>query len=136
VISLNVLEHIEQGQVALGNMVRLLPGGGNLVTIVPAHRFLYGTMDSSIGHFRRYTKAMMRERLLPLGARIKREFYVNVVGALGWWFAGQVLRRTTPSKGQMSLFNRLVPFLAFGERWLRPPFGLSLVTVATLGRSN
>ena len=112
-------------------MIELLAGRGTLITIVPAHRFLYGTMDYSVGHFRRYTKAMMEERLVPLGARIERQFYVNIAGALGWWFAGHVLRRTTPPEGQLSLFNKLVPLLEFGERWLRPPFGLSLVTVAT-----
>lgn len=130
VISLNVLEHIERDDLAVSNMVKLFAGNGTLIIIVPAHMCFYGTMDGSIGHFRRYTKAMMQALLAQAGAEVTRQFYHNVFGALGWWFSGCVLRCKTPPAGQLSLFNRLVPLLAFGERLLRPPFGLTLVTVA------
>jgi 2-polyprenyl-3-methyl-5-hydroxy-6-metoxy-1,4-benzoquinol methylase len=131
VISLNVLEHIEHDTVAVRNMVELLPTGGTLIIIVPAHGWLYGTMDSSIGHFRRYTKATMRHLLIEAGAEVTRQSYHNLFGAIGWWFFGRVLKCTNPPAGQLSLFDRLVPLLAVAERAIRPPFGLSLITVAT-----
>ena len=131
VISLNVLEHIEHDAEAVRNMIRVMPAGGTLVIIVPAHPWLHGTMDSSLGHFRRYTKTTMRHLLTAAGAEVTRQNYHNLLGALGWWFSGRVLKCTNPPAGQLSLFDRLVPLLAVAERVIRPPFGLSLITVAT-----
>jgi SAM-dependent methyltransferase len=130
VISLNLLEHIEDDLKAVRNMVRLMPEGGTLVIIVPAHNWLYGPMDSSIGHFRRYTKSIMHKVITLAGAEVSHQSYRNMFGALGWWFAGRVLRRKNPPAVQLSLFNRLVPLFAFVERIVRPPFGLSLITIA------
>lgn len=133
VLSLNVLEHIERDAAAIENMAKLLTRkGGTLIVIVPAHMRLYGALDVALGHYRRYSKSRLRSLLKPVGARIKRQLYMNLLGALGWWWAGRVLRRRTLADGQLSLFDRLVPLLAGLERRARPPFGLSLVTVAVL----
>ena len=133
VISLNVLEHIERDNMVVRNLIQLFAWGkGALILIVPAFMGLYGPMDAALGHYRRYTKTSMRAILEPFGLRIRRQFYHNLAGAVGWWFAGRVLRHKIPPDGQLTSFNRLVPLLAWIERRVRPPFGLSLVTVATL----
>lgn len=128
-ISLNVLEHIERDNIAVENALQLLPVGGTVIIIVPAHRLLYGSMDASIGHYRRYDRTTMRALLERHGVMIRRQYYRNIIGAAGWWLGGHVLRSSTPPAGQLTLFNRLVPFLAWIERRLAPPFGLSLITV-------
>lgn len=130
IISLNVLEHIEQDDIAIENMLKLFRHEGTLILVVPASMRLYGPMDSAIGHYRRYDMQSMRNLLECRGAQINRQFYHNIVGALGWWFSGRVLRCQTPPDGQLALFDRLVPLLARFERLIRPSFGLSLVTVA------
>ena len=60
---------------------------------------------------------------------VERAYHFNILGALGWWFNGRVLRRKVLPANQLRAFNLLTPFLKL-ERWVRPPFGLSLVVVA------
>jgi SAM-dependent methyltransferase len=130
VVSLNVLEHIEDDVKAMSNMANLLGGGGRVILIVPAHEWLYGTMDSSIGHFRRYTRRTMAHKLKLAGLVVEKQFYLNVLGVLGWFVNGRLLRQTVPPSAQLEWFNKIVPLLSWVERRVRPPIGLSLVSVA------
>jgi SAM-dependent methyltransferase len=129
-VSLNVLEHIEDDLCALRHMRELLEPGGSLVLIVPAHPWLYGSMDSSIGHLRRYDKGAMRDKLSRVGFVPVVQKYMNALGVLGWYANGKVLRQRVPPSGQLRLFNLIVPFVRAAERILPPPVGLSLLTVA------
>ncbi len=130
VLSLNVLEHIEDDALALRHMRRLLTPGGHLLLVVPAHGWLYGRMDRAIGHFRRYSVRDMRANLLNEGFVPVEMRYLNAVGALGWLVAGRILRRKTPPREQLTAFNALVPWVKRVEGVIRPPFGVSLVVVA------
>jgi len=130
VVSLNVLEHIEDDLLALRHMRELLCPGGHLVLIVPAHSWLYGSMDRSIGHYRRYDKAAMAEKLVSAGFALVSQKYLNSLGALGWWINGRLLGQTVPPSGQLQVFNKLVPIVRVVERAIRPPIGISLFTVA------
>jgi SAM-dependent methyltransferase len=130
-VSLNVFEHIEDDELALRHTWHLLqPGAGTLILIVPAHPWLYGTMDRSIGHYRRYTKSTLGRKLERLGFRVLHQKYINALGALGWLVNGRILRRTVPPTGQLQTFNALVPSLQRLESLLPPPFGISLLAIA------
>mgnify|MGYP001446091496 CR=1 FL=1 len=130
IVSLNVLEHVEDDLLALTHMRQLIGPAGNLVLIVPAHSWLYGTMDRSIGHHRRYDKATMAEKLAEAGLEAIMQTYMNSLGALGWFVNGRILRQTVPPSGQLKLFNLITPVLRAVERVLPVPVGISLVTVA------
>jgi 2-polyprenyl-3-methyl-5-hydroxy-6-metoxy-1,4-benzoquinol methylase len=56
VLCINVLEHTEDDVAALRNAYALLPGGGRVIVFVPADRSLYGSLDRSVGHLRRYER--------------------------------------------------------------------------------
>jgi SAM-dependent methyltransferase len=129
-VSLNVFEHIEDDVLALRQTRQLLQPEGRLVLIVPAHEWLYGTMDRSIGHYRRYTKESLRGKLEETGFRVVRQAYVNLLGAMGWWLHGRVLRHKTPPAGQLRLFNALVPYWTALEDRAAPPFGISVLSIA------
>jgi SAM-dependent methyltransferase len=129
-VSLNVFEHIADDRLALRNTHSLLQPGGRFVLIVPAHDWLYGTMDRAIGHYRRYTRAALGAKMAAAGFRVVQQHYVNMLGALGWWFNARVVGRHTPPTGQLRLFNALVPLLAAVEDRLTPPFGISLLSIA------
>ena len=62
VISVNVLEHIEDDLGAVKN-IREVMENGKAILVVPAHKWLYGSMDKHIGHYRRYSKNSMQELL-------------------------------------------------------------------------
>lgn len=129
-VSLNVFEHIEDDELAIRHTAALLSTGGLFVLIVPAHRWLYGTMDSSIGHYRRYTKILAKDKLERSGFKVVHQKYLNSLGAIGWFVNGRILRREIPPSGQLRIFNKIVPILKFTERLFPPPFGISLMSVA------
>jgi hypothetical protein len=52
------------------------------------------------------------------------------VGAIGWFFAGKILKCNVPPKGQLKVMNRLIPVIRSIESRYQPPFGVSLLTVA------
>jgi len=129
VVSLNVFEHIENDLLALRNVRRLLRPNGCLILIVPAHSWLYGTMDMAIGHYRRYDKASLAKNLTETGFVPMNQRYLNTLGAVGWFANGRMLRRRVPPHGQLRLFNMLVPVLRSIEMRFSPPMGLSLLSV-------
>lgn len=130
IVSLNVLEHVKDDSLALAHMRQLIAPTGNLVLIVPAHSWLYGTMDRAIGHYRRYDKTRMAEKLSEAGFKSVMQTYMNSLGALGWCINGRILRQTVPPSGQLKLFNLITPVLRAMEKAFPVPFGISLVTVA------
>ena len=56
----DVLEHIEDDRGELAAIAQRLREGGRIVVLSPAYSFLYSEFDRAIGHFRRYTKGMLR----------------------------------------------------------------------------
>jgi SAM-dependent methyltransferase len=127
--SLNVFEHIEDDALALSHTWQLLQPGGRLILIVPAHQWLYGPMDASIGHYRRYSKATLRARMMTAGFEVLTAKYVNMLGALGWWVNGRLLRRRVPPRGQLRLLNKFIPAVRACESIFQVPFGVSLLMV-------
>ncbi|MFQ5719809.1 MAG: glycosyltransferase [Acidobacteriota bacterium] len=129
IICVNVLEHVENDEAALRGLTRLLVPGGHLILLVPAHQVLYSNLDRNLDHFRRYSRARLLDLIERSGLSVERAYHLNVLGALGWWLNGRVLRRRVLPGNQLRAFSFLIPFLAM-ERWVRPPCGLSLMVIA------
>lgn len=71
VACLDVIEHIQQDQAALRELGRVLtPGRGLLLLTVPAFKYLWTSRDNFEGHYRRYNKAMLKERLEKAGLEL------------------------------------------------------------------
>jgi len=130
IVSLNVFEHIEDDIKALSNMAEILWMGGRIILVVPAHEALYGTMDSSIGHFRRYTKRTMAQKMQKVGFVVEKQFYLNLLGAFGWFVNGRLLKQIVPPSSQLRTFKNVVPLVKWAEQHVRPQAGLSLVSIA------
>ena len=125
----DVLEHIEDDRGELAGVAERLRAGGRIVVLSPAYPFLYSEFDRAIGHFRRYTKAMLR-RLTPPGMRIESEFYLDGVGMLASLANKAVLRRAQPSLRQVLFWDRvLVPLSRVLDPLTGRRFGRSVVTV-------
>ena len=74
----DVLEHIEDDVRALEKIHSLLEPGGYIVLTVPAFRFLWSNHDVRAGHFRRYTKRVLVQKLIRAGFEVKRATYFNI----------------------------------------------------------
>lgn len=111
VICSNVLEHIEHHVQAAAQMRRLLKPDGKLVILVPANPRIYSGLDEDLGHFRRYTREELVRVLEAADCEVERVFDHNLVGALGWWWAGKVRGRRTLRPSDTKTFDKLVPFL-------------------------
>jgi SAM-dependent methyltransferase len=86
ILCFNVLEHIEDDMRALAGMRETAAPSAALGLIVPAHPALYGRMDAEAGHFRRYTRRSLRDTLERSGWQVQTLRYINLTGALGWWY--------------------------------------------------
>lgn len=128
VVCLNVLEHIENDEAALQRLHGILAPGGKLVLFVPADQKLFGTMDTQVGHYRRYSLDSIRRVMEAAGFVTDAVFHQNVFGRFGWWFNGRVLRRTHMPAAQSRIFDKLVPILRRIEP-KNPRRGLSIIAV-------
>ena len=129
-VCMNVLEHIEDDAKALQHIFESLEPGGQLILLVPAHPSLYGTLDALVGHYRRYTRAELTEKMRAAGFSIQRASYFNSAGALGRYVIGRLRRQEKTGIGQVQFYDRLVvPILSRMERIVSPPFGQSVIVI-------
>jgi SAM-dependent methyltransferase len=129
IVCFNVLEHIADDAGALAAFRERLRPGGHLLLLVPAHPFLYGTLDRAFAHERRYAKRPLRTLLRNSGFDVVALRRVNPVGALGWLVSSRLLKRSEIPGGPLRVYDRLVPVLRLLDR-VELPLGLSLWAVA------
>lgn len=130
VVCINVLEHIKNDETALNNIFKLLKKDGNLILLVPIHQFLYGEIDKNIGHFRRYDPAGLVDKIKRLGLNIILAKKLNLLGAVGWFFAGRIFKDKHIEPGKIQIFNILAPLFLFLEKFIEPPLGTSVLIIA------
>lgn len=130
VICLNILEHLKNDLQAVQNMSSILQPQGRLIILVPALKTLYGSMDISFEHYRRYNKKDLKALIHGQNLRIVKFYYMNFLGLLGWFFNGRILTKKELPENQTKLFDTLVPFLCFAEKIISPPLGQSLILIA------
>lgn len=107
VLYMDVLEHIEDDRAELNRAAKCLRPGGYVVALGPAHPFLYTPFDKAIGHYRRYTKRMIRD-LQPEGLKLIRLQYLDTVGLLASLGNRLVLRSATPQASQIALWDNVL----------------------------
>jgi SAM-dependent methyltransferase len=125
----NVIEHIEDDRAVVVNADSVLKPGGRMIFIVPRGEKLYSTLDSAIGHYRRYDEGRLRSLFTDLGYEIEESFTLNKIGVLGWWYRGKITKQAAIGRFGLKVFNTLVPVFKLIDPLL-PWKGLSLVIVA------
>jgi glycosyltransferase involved in cell wall biosynthesis len=129
VVCLNVLEHVRDPLIALGNMHGALAPGGRAVLYVPQGQKRYSSLDEVLGHRCRYSKEMLAEELQVTGFEVEvlRDF--NHFGVPGWFLNGKLLKRRHFSRSQLKVFNILVPVIRRVDGAF-PWSGLGIIAVA------
>jgi 2-polyprenyl-3-methyl-5-hydroxy-6-metoxy-1,4-benzoquinol methylase len=131
ILCANVLEHIEDDEQAVHNMLAALPLGGKLLLYLPAHPQLYGRMDELAGHHRRYqTDDLLR---IAQGNQVVVWSFINPIAAVGWW-VNRRLRYDSLNdasiNNQIEWFDKwILPMSRWTSRITAKHFGLSLYCV-------
>lgn len=129
ILCLRVLEYIKDDQKSLQSLFEILKPSGTLVLMVPALKMLYGSLDKSLEHHRRYEKEELVEKLEKAGFKVESVEYHNWFGIIGWYFNTHILKRTKMPVFQIKLFDLIVPLLKF-ESKLQLNSGLNLLVFA------
>ncbi len=133
ILSINVLEHIQTDERELAiYREKLAPEKGTLCLFVPARPEIYAPIDKDFGHFRRYTKPELRQKLERVGFEIVRLRYYNFVGYFVWWLNFCVLKKRGFDVASVRFFDRIIfpPVHSLESTVCAPPFGQSLLAVA------
>jgi SAM-dependent methyltransferase len=132
VVSINVLEHIEDDVQELQHIHRSLEKGGRLLLFVPALQSLYGKFDVSVEHFRRYGRKELSEKLNVTGFKITMLRFFDFVGMIAWFVRFRIFHsRAFPEQRSLALYDRyVVPVLGRVESYVRLPAGKNLICVA------
>lgn len=128
VVALNVIEHVPHPDVAMRNIFNTLAPGGRAVILVPQHPALYGTLDTGLGHFLRYTPEGLKTLMTSAGFDVVKMFDFNRVSAPAWWLNGRVLKRQTFSRVQLKMFDAALPIFRRLD-WLLPWTGISVIGI-------
>ena len=109
--SLNVLEHIENDLGALKSLYSVLEPGGMLFLYVPAFAILWSSMDTQVGHLRRYRISDLRDKCECAGFKIEYAKYSDSIG----YFASLWLRMFGGKSGKLNPSS-----VKFYDRFLFP----------------
>lgn len=134
IVCINVLEHLKNDRKALKNLSDLLKPGGNLILLVPSHKSLYGEIDKAIFHYRRYGKFELGGLAKKTKLTILNLKRLNLIGGIGWFISGKILKDTKVNKSKIQFFNLIGPMFLFFENFYEPFVGTSLLLIAQKSR--
>lgn len=129
ILYVDVLEHIEKDRDELRMAYDVLAEGGFLIVLAPAHQWLFTPFDSSIGHYRRYSRKSIRA-LTPVGAKEASALYLDSAGMLASSANRMLLKSANPTRQQIQFWDqRLVPISRRLDRLLGHHVGKSVLMV-------
>ena len=131
VVMVNVLEHIQNDREVLFQLCRILRPGGHLLIFVPALRGLMSKLDLLFGHFRRYHRAELLEKITQAGGEVQLCRYFDFLGVFPWFLLNKLMGATTFNPKLVHINDKfVVPISAAVERVISPPFGKNIILVA------
>jgi SAM-dependent methyltransferase len=142
VVALDVLEHLDDDLAAAREIRLALAPGGLLLATVPAYPFLWSSHDIALGHRRRYARRQLLKVLESAGFEVELCSYV-MSAILPAAMAVRLAERLRPradrpaESGYLpvppllnSLLTHLVGLDGYLVRWVKLPFGLSVLALA------
>jgi glycosyltransferase involved in cell wall biosynthesis/phospholipid N-methyltransferase len=129
VLCLNVLEYLEDPARVLDSLRATLRTGGELVVLVPQNPKLYGSLDRSMGHKRRFSIRGARELLESRGFAVEKVYNFNKAGTPPWWAYSKISSSRKIGKLVLKVFDKTVWIWRRLDAWM-PWSGLSLIVVA------
>lgn len=133
----NVLEHIEFDEEILQTLSTKLKPTGRIAIYVPAFPILFSNLDRNVGHFRRYTRGELVEKLSGAGFEVIQCNFNDSLGFIATLFLkffGFKFNSSGEATLLMKIYDQLILPMSkvvdlLGCRYL---FGKNLIAVATL----
>lgn len=129
VVFMNALEEVPDDALAVRQAAELLPRGGHVVVFAAALPFLAGELDRAF-EAKRYRKADLAGLFATAGLVTVSLRYVNLLGALAWFWDSRVLKRSAVSAAAYRARDRFVPLARLLDALTGPPLGRSLLGAA------
>jgi len=138
VVSLDVIEHLDDDVAALSAYRNALRPDGRVVIAVPAYQWAWSDHDERLGHRRRYTARRLRRSLETAGFRVEKlsyfhSFLVPAVLVARKTPLGRLVNADGGAGSTGSTADRVFRVLSRWERSVlriaRLPFGLSVLAV-------
>jgi SAM-dependent methyltransferase len=131
VVMVNVLEHIEDDNQALAHVFRMLRPGGYLLIFVPALQALMSKLDVIFGHFRRYHRLELLQKVTEAGGEVEICRYFDFLGIGPWFVLNKVMGATAFNPRIVDIHDRfVVPVSRAAERMISPPIGKNIILAA------
>jgi SAM-dependent methyltransferase len=143
VLAADIVAQVGDDERAFSEIRRVLAPGGTAVITVPAFESLRGGQDGAWPHARRYRKRQLEERLRAAGLDGVEVFYFNYVLFFPLWLARRLRRPLQVEVQSRTLANpswanrvltAVVTLDVRTARWVRAPFGASILAIARRGR--
>ena len=130
ITAINILEHIKDDSALIKKFHTMLPKNGNLILMTTNHKSLYTKLDKMLGHYRRYDKTELAQKLKEAGFEIETMYTYNLVGYFGWLLFAKIFKRTALPQ-QTKFFDVFAKYyLPIERRLLAPLVGLSIIAIA------
>ena len=131
IIALDVLEHIKDDKKEIKKIYTSLNKGGYLIINVPAFNLLYSKFDISVGHFRRYNKKIIKEKIEGLKFSKCEIFYYDSIGFILSLISKIFLKKKYKNKfeNKIKLWDVLIPISKIIDFFILNIIGKSLFLI-------
>lgn len=128
---IDVLEHLEDDNLFLEKFFQKIKPGGKLFIYVPAGKKLYSSFDRQLGHYRRYNKKELSEKIIRAGFKIEKIRYHEIISYFLSFIHNKISGKSSPSTAAVKMYDRfIIPATNKIEQFFSPPFGKSVYVSA------
>ena len=132
IISLNVLEHIEDDNKYIKKFYNHLPQDGKLILYLPTSNLIWTELDDMVNHKRRYSKSGVVELLNSNSFEIEKIFFVDFIGWIVLFFLKMFRLKLDFDKRKIKFYDKFIfRTFKFTDYFFKNIIGKNLFIVAS-----